>query len=298
MSYNNVQGLDLSTIKKDLSFQVNLEKVFTQEDDRVSKNAVTRFSPDGKKILGLVSPRRRVIPYSEMMDWVVGELDHSGMDYKLIESTLVTKQDNLFQQYLFDTPIPNPDGQEISPMIVLKGSHVGTPLRVDIGTYRFVCANGALVGNTIKSIQLRANDLDGLRVYALRDSIRSGIDSMTEVSRRYTVLADEGMETYMFEMFNSPVVPVALKKAMFDFWQADGTLNVLTERTLKNDSFLTMSLDGNMIVDYGKDNVAEILEPKSAWTLYNDATEVATHSARNVTAQNMYFNAISKVFSA
>lgn len=298
MSFNSVNGLDINQVKKDLSFSVSLENVFTQEDDRVSRNAVTRYSPDGKKILGLVSPRRKIIPYSEMMDWVVGELDNVGVNYKLLESTLVSKADNLFQQYLFDTPITNPDGQEISPMIILKASHVGMPLKLDIGTYRFICANGAMIGNTIKSIKLRANDLDGLMRHQLREEISASVDAMTKVSARYNELAMDGMEEYMLNLFNLPTVPVSLKKAMFEYWGAKGTLQVLDDKNLKNESFLTMQLDDSVIMDFEGKAIAEVITTKSAWDLYNDATEVATHAAKNVTSQNIYFNSISNIFAA
>lgn len=298
MSFQNVIGLDVNQVKRDLSFSVNLEKVLTEQDDRISKNAVTRFTSEGKKVLGLVSPKRQIIPYSEMMDWVVGELDHVGVDYKLKESTLVKKSDDLFQQYLFNSPITNPDGLEISPMIILKGSHVSVPMKLDIGTYRFVCSNGALVGNTIKSISLKANDLDGLMRRSLRDEIAAGIDSMRKVSARYTELAGEDMIEYMMKLFNSPFVPVALKKSMMDFWSADGTLSLTTSKAVKNEDFVTLRLDGDILRNQDNENIFEISNKKSAWHLYNDTTDVATHTSRNELSRNHFYNVISTVFAA
>lgn len=299
MSFNQVGGLDLEEARRLISFPVKLEKVYTQEEDRVKKNAVTRFTlEEGKRILGLVSPKRKVIPYSEMMGWVVDELQEVGVDFKLLESTLTSSADNLFQQYLFDTNIDNPDGLEISPMIVMKGSYVSTPLRIDIGTYRFVCANGALVGNTIKTIVLKANDLNGLMRHTLREDISAGIEAMKSISHRYAELAREDMETYMLGMLTSSKVPVSLKKAMFEFWESDGTLLKLTDKVLKNDSFLALEADGDILRTMTGENIAEIQEKKSAWTLYNDATEIATHSAKNVVTQNIFFNSISDVFVA
>jgi hypothetical protein len=298
MSFDNFVGLDVNQVKRDLSFSVNLESVLTEQDDRISKNAVTRFTPEGKKILGLVSPKRKIIPYSEMMDWVVGEMDNLGVNYKLKESTLVSKSDNLFQQYLFDSPITNPDGLDISPMVILKGSHVSVPLKIDIGTYRFVCSNGALVGNTIKSISLKANDLDGLMRRSLRDEISAGIDSMTRISARYQELASENMMEYMMKIFNSPFVPVALKKSMMDFWAGDGTIVPLTQRTIKNNDFLAFKLDSDAILDLEGNPVLEVVNEKSAWNLYNDTTDVATHTSRNELTRNHFYNVISTVFAA
>lgn len=297
MNFQNVVGLDINQVKRDLSFSVNLESVHTEQDDRISKNAVTRFTSEGKKVLGLVSPKRQIILYSEMMDWVVGELDHVGVEYKLKESTLLKKTDNLFQQYLFNSPITNPDGLEISPMIILKGSHVAVPMKIDIGTYRFVCSNGALVGNTIKSISLKANDLDGLMRRSLRDDIAAGIDSMRKISARYSELSDEGMEEYMMKVFNSPFVPVALKKSMADFWVGDGTLASLSNKILKNKDFISLKADGSFI-NSSNNGIFEISNKKSAWHLYNDITDVATHTSRNELTRNHFYNVISTVFAA
>lgn len=297
MNFQNVVGLDINQTKRDLSFSVNLESVLTEQDDRISKNAVTRFTSEGKKVLGLVSPKRQIILYSEMMDWVVGELDHVGVEYKLKESTLLKKTDNLFQQYIFDSPITNPDGLEISPMIILKGSHVAVPMKIDIGTYRFVCSNGALVGNTIKSISLKANDLDGLMRRSLRDEISAGIDSMRKISARYTELAGEDMIEYMMKIFNSPFVPVALKKSMADFWVGDGTLASLSNKTLKNEDFISLKADGSFI-NSSNNGIFEISNKKSAWHLYNDTTDVATHTSRNELTRNHFYNVVSDVFVA
>jgi len=298
MNFQNVVGLDINQVKRDLSFSVNLESVHTEQDDRISKNAVTRFTSEGKKVLGLVSPKRQIILYSEMMDWVVGELDHVGIEYKLKESTLLKKTDNLFQQYLFNSPITNPDGLEISPMIILKGSHVAVPMKIDIGTYRFVCSNGALVGNTIKSISLKANDLDGLMRRSLRDEISAGIDSMRKISARYTELAGEDMIEYMMKLFNSPFVPVALKKSMMEFWITDGTLSKLTNKIVKNSDFVTLKLEDNILTNLEKESILEVSAKKSAWNLYNDTTDVATHTSRNELTRNHFYNVISTVFAA
>ena len=83
MEFKNVIGLDLAQVKKDLSFSVGLESVVTEQDDRIGKNAVTRFTSEGKKILGLVSPKRNIIEYPEMIDWVTGEMSKLNVDFKL-----------------------------------------------------------------------------------------------------------------------------------------------------------------------------------------------------------------------
>ena len=171
-------------------------------------------------------------------------------------------------------------------MIILKASHVSIPLRLEIGTYRFVCANGALVGETIKSISVRANDLDGLLKNNLKDEISRGIDDMRKVSARYQELANEPMEAYMNELFQSLLVPLSLKKAMLEFWISDNTIAMTDVQKMKNADFISNDLVGPAV------------NSKSAWSLYNDVTDVVTHSSKNESNRNFMYNVISKVFAA
>lgn len=298
MDFNSVTGLDLNKVKNEISFHVDREGVLTDEETLINKKAMTRMTEDGKKVLGLVSPKRQIIPYSEMMDWVVGEFQNVGIPFKLQESSIVRKSDDLFQQYLFDMDVDNPDGQDISPMLILRGSHVGTPLKIDMGTYRFVCANGAIVGKTFKTISVKAKDIDSLLRYGLRDNIAAGIESMRRISARYHELESEDMYPYFMSMFTSTAVPVSLKKAMFDFLSTNGTIQPLTEKTVKNQDFLTFKLEDNLIVNRDSESILEIVNPVSAWKLYNDATEISTHSSKNEISRSYFYRTISEVFAA
>ena len=299
MDFQTMQALNLREVKNEISFSVEREDVFTEHDDRISKKAVTRFTPEGKKVLGLTSPKRQIIPYGDMMDWVVNEFDGLGIPFKLTESSLVKKSDDLFQNYVFGTPVDNPDGQNISPMLILRGSHVSTPLRIDMGTFRFVCSNGVMVGNTISSIVVKAKDLDGLLRFGLRDEIRHGMDAMTEVSKRYDELASEEMEGYLMSLLTEASVPVALKKGMVDHLSYKGTIEMQTTRNLKNNDFFSLRLhDDGAVVNKEGESIFQIQEKQSAWRLYNDATEISTHNARSESARSFFYKTISDVFVA
>jgi len=291
-------SIDLKQARSEIDFDVFREEVFTEDADRVNKKAMTRMTTEGKKILGLVSPRREVMPYTDIMDWVIEEFDKTGPRFKLQESSLVSKSDNLFQQYLFDLDVETPDNQDVSAMLILKGSHIGTPLKIEMGTYRFVCSNGVTVGSTFDTISLKARDLNSLLDYNLKDEISRGMNGMVRVAARYKELGNEDMVEYLLTLLNDPVFPVALKKSMIEMLNFKGTTEGIMQRTVKNSDFLTMRLDGNTIVNGLSEPVSEIISPISAWGLYNNATEIATHQTRNATGRDYYYKAISKLFAA
>lgn len=291
-------ALDLQKVKSEISFKVTREKVFTEDEDRINKLAMTRYLPEGKKVLGLASPRREVIQYETIMDWVLEEFDRVGVNYKLQESSLIKKSDDLYQQYLFDLPVETPDNQDISAMLILKGSHIGTPLKIQMGTYRFVCSNGVTVGNTIDSFSLKAKDLNSLLTYNLKDEIARGMEKLKLVSTRYKELANEPMNQYLLDLFQEPVVPVALKKSMFEYLAKEGSGTKLVKRTIKNEDFLTSRIINDNIINGNSETIMRLNEPFSAWKLYNNATDIVTHETRSEVARTYYYNSISQLFSA
>lgn len=299
LDFNSAPSIDLRAARRDLDFDVVREDIFTEESDKVNKKAMIRYTEEGKKILGLVPVNREVIPYSTMMDWVTEEFDKTDIGFKLQESSLVGKSDNLFQQYLFDLKVGTPDDQKIAPMLILKGSQIGTPLKIEMGTYRFVCSNGVTVGQTLKTISLKAKDLNGLLSYGLKDEVARGMNGVMKfVSNRYLELGNEEMDNYLMNLFNDPVYPVALKKSMIEYLNKQGTTNQLVKRTIKNSDFLTMRFENNKIINGNSDAILEVTNPISAWALYNNATDIATHQTRNATGREYYYKAISELFTA
>jgi len=298
LDFNSASSINLKVARQEIDFEVIREDVFTEDSDKVNKKAMTRFTGEGKKILGLVPLARQVIPYTDMMDWVTEEFDKTGLGFKLQESTLTGNADNLFQQYLFDLNVATPDNQEVSAMLILKGSQVGTPLKIEMGTYRFVCSNGVTVGQTLNTLSLKAKDINGLLSYSLKDDIAAGMDKLIRlVSGRYQELGNEEMDEYLLNLLNDPVYPVALKKSMIEYLNKQGTSTSLMKRTVKNSDFLTMRLDDGKLVNGKSEAILEIVNPISAWSLYNNATYIATHQTRNATGRDYYYKAISNLFA-
>lgn len=298
MNFNTLEGLNLEQVQKEIAFPVLREEVVTEQNNLlVNSNAVIREIDGEKQILGLVSRNRSFLPYNEVMEWVVEEFQNADIPFKLIESSLLKKSD-LFQQYVFDGEVLNPDGQDISPMVILKASHVGAPLKLDFGTFRFVCANGVVVGNTISSIRLHPSDLDNLLRHSIRDEIRAGIDQMKFVSQRYDELENEDMFPVLQKMMNSQRVPAALKKNTIQDMEAKGIVEVFDPRLLKGVSLLTSKTQGKDFITAEGDPIFKVVQDQSAWSLYNDLTEIATHTTRNEPARMYYYQTISNFFAA
>lgn len=298
LTFDKVKGLDVNQVRNQINFLVEREKVQTEEDLYVGKKAVIRDTPDGRKLLGLVSPNREIVSYSDMMGWVLDGFNSLDVPFKLQSNELVKKSDDLFQQYLFDLPVENPDNQDISPMLILKGSHVGMPLKIDIGTFRFVCANGALVGNTIKSIRVNSNDLKDFGVERIRKEIRYGIDDMKRVSARYRQLASMDSEDFLMDFFTRENIPLALKRGMRSGLEYHGVFKQLSVKYLDKEDYNSIALKGGVLVDQDGVPHDEFVKKISAWDLYNIATEVSTHRTTNETVRTGYYKHISNVFAA
>ncbi len=298
MSFNSVEGLDLSQVRKEVQFPVFKEHVVTEEDNvSVNSSAVMRDIDGEKKVLGLVSRKRSLLPYEEAMDWVTDEFQKTGIDFKLKESSIL-KRSNLFQQYLFDGEVENPDGYDISPMVILKASHIGTPLELDFGTYRFVCSNGVTVGNTIGKIKVKARDLDNLLRYSIKDDICANLEKMRDLSERYRELQNEDMFPFLSNMVLNPVIPAELKKNLIEFGESKGIIEVQDSRAIKGKNLLGAKENNREFSTYEGAPMFRVISDQSAWEFYNDATEIATHNTRNESARMYYYRVISDLFAA
>lgn len=295
--FNNVQGLDLGQAMSELAFPVSRDNAIAESYMKdVQKDAVLREDTD--EVLGLISKRRPLVPYPEMMTWMVDEFDKSGIPFKLKESSLVGRG-NLYQEYVFDMNIDNPDGQGIAPMVIAKGSYVGTPLKLDFGILRFVCTNGVIVGQIIESLRVKPSELRNLLRYSLREDISAGLDRMKVVSNRYNDLAQESMLRYICPFFSSDKTPMAFRKQMMEVMETQGAFKVITDK-FNSEKFNLMDTDDDRVYfSHEGEALFSIEDPTySAWDFYNVATEVATHSMRSEVARQVAYQSISHAFVA
>lgn len=296
--FENSKGLNVNKAIEEVSFPVVKEPVATELDHlRPSQEAVVRHTDEGREILGLVSKRRKIIPYQEIMGWLLQEFDNTGVSYKLTESSLVNRSD-LFQQYIFEGGIDNPDGQDISPMILVKASHVDMPLKIDFGSFRYVCSNGAMAWYSLSSIKIKATDSENLLKYSLRERISAGLDGMKILSNRYRELENVSMMEYFSLFMQDSRIPTTLKKNMLRHMGDKGVVQIEDASKLKGKFLVNSVKDGMRYLTDEGDPMFFVNEDQSAWEMYNDATEVSTHCTQNELTRMNYYKAISYLFAA
>lgn len=306
VSYEDFKGITKDEAKGNVSFSFELEKAISDVTGLgVNRKAVFRTdggdSGDQKILLGLVPEDRPVVSYGEVTDWVCDELDRTGVDYKILDSRIFGKNQSMQQRYLLDASIGNPDGYNLSPMLVVNSSYTGAPLTLEMGTYRFVCSNGAIVGGTTfertKISSRRLKDFGNLTV---GDVIHRGLTRVAALADWYTELDQRDWQSYYLNFLNSEKVDVEFKKALTKYLFSEGTTSPLTERNLKNEDFFSAYLKGDTIYCDDKEPVIQIVtaKTKSAWDLYNDATYLASHETSTLLIRNRVDHQIYNIFAA
>lgn len=303
VDFADVTGLDEQTVRNEISFPIEVEKVQSAVSNKVLNKSVL-FNLNGgpnkndRVPIGFVSDRRKIIPYGDMMDMITTEL--SGItNYKIIESNIADKSFNVTQRYLLDHSIHNPDGQLLAPMLIVNYSYTGLPLSLELGTFRYVCSNGAVIKiDELEKISVRMHDLDSLYVQNLGNIIRRGLDNIDKISDVYAKLACEDWTPYLIKLLNSQDVTVAFKKSVMEYLIMNREASLMVKETVKNDTFLDLSLNGSSLVDSAGTEIYYIGSKKSAWNFYNDCTDISTHSSPSVSMRTRNDLSVSEIFVA
>lgn len=281
-AYADVVGMDLQTQRDVVSFDFSREDLIS-ENNKVHANRDLLVRDEDKRPLGIIPKNRPVLPYGDVMDWACAEFDNSGYDYKLRESTITAKGD-LYQEYIFDMPIDSPDGNQISPLAILKSSYTGTPLEILMGTYRFVCSNGVISGETIGKVRVTARNGGEFLGSSIRDDLSYKFDKFKAVGDKYKALEQQSFTPFLLEFLSSEVIPMLMKKNVMYMLRDDGDIELTVEK-LKSEN-LTGAID----------QLYNIVQEKSAWYLYNVMTRYATHTERSVNSRLKNYEAISEFF--
>jgi hypothetical protein len=234
VTYANVPGLDLTAERKKIAFPVSRETQLSETHQFVSGfNRIVVPDPNnaGKNLpLGEVPVSRPYLPYGETMDWIVKEFEEIGIPFKLRTSVINRKNFNLYQEYLFDQDVTPPDGEGISPMVIVHSSYVkGSPLALYLGTYRFVCSNGAIVcagGKTHLSVN--QHNWGSLQSKGFHDDFRDAFDHYTDVSAFYAKLNNVPLAETVFEIFKPKLIPFCMRKKVIGQMEEDGLVSVNT----------------------------------------------------------------------
>lgn len=304
ISYEDFTGISKEEAKTKVSFPFVAENAIS-EDTGISlkRKAIYRLGEeDNKSLLGLVPENRVLVSYGDVTEWVCGEIDKIGVDYKIISSQISGKSSNMTQKYVLNYDITNPDGFKLSPMLIVESSYVGVPVALEMGVFRFVCSNGVYVGSNIfERTKISARKLENFGRVSTGDVIRRGLDKIVALGDTYQTLAEEDWRPYFIEFLNSPRVDVEFKKHAVEYLLLSDDIYALTAKTLKNEDFLgAVNTDGTI---YNRSSEAILCfgskgHTNSAWEFYNNLTYISTHESSTLSIQKRTGHMISEIFAA
>ena len=306
LSFNTVKALNLQSARSALYFPIEREKLMATDSGKiVSKSVIfhTVSNDDGsneRQVLGYIPEKRKIIPYTDMMDWIVSELSNLGTEYKLIESGITGRECRLDQRYVFDVDIDNPDGEALIPMMMVTGSYIGLPLAVEMGTYRLVCENGAMVKiKEFGKARITANDVESLRRQNIREVVARSLNSMDVISTRYKEMASEDWTGALIRTLSSPIPSVSFKKSIVEHLESHKDMYKVVSETIKNEGFLGLKAGAtpDEIVDRDNRTIFKINNQKSEYDFYNDMTYVSTHFSASKALQRNNDFAISQLLA-
>jgi len=280
LTFATVPGLDLEEELKKISFPVSRENQLSETHQFVSGyNRIAVPDPNkpgGIMALGEVPATRPFLPYGETMDWIVKELKEVGTPFKLRTSVIDRKNFNLYQEYIFDQEITPPDGEGISPMVIVNGSYTkGSPLALYLGTYRFVCSNGAIVSMGGKThLTVNSRNWGDVSNKGFHDDFRAALDHYNDVAQFYAKLGSIPLSETVNDIFKPKLIPFCIRKKVLGQLEGDGAINLnlavntddpdgLNYKALKEEDLATpglISVNGNT----------------STWDVYNRFTNIGS----------------------
>lgn len=282
-NFASTEALDLETERAKIGFEFKRDPLVAEET-----KAETRYHEivrtDTGQALGFISKKRNILPYPELMDWAVNAFQKTNVPFKL-KNSVITKHGGLFQQFLFDMPIETPDNQDMSAMVLLRGSYTGKPAILDFGTYRFVCANGAIVGQTIDQVSFSPSQIGELLKTEFADQLSVRFEQFKTVVDKYKALSQATLTNSLDLFLKSEVVPYPMKKVALRSLQELGFLHIEVDGRLKNNH-----------VDEYQTNVT-ILREGTGWDLYNAMTDATTHRPRSIGGMLYQSNVLSQAFA-
>ena len=282
VSYADLPTVPIKDAREEIEFPIRRETAISEKGHlSTSKDVVIHDETD--EIIGLVSKKRPNIHYTEIMDWLVDELNNLGHNYKLRESVL-DKSWNFHQEYVIDADVDAPDGENISPIVFVKASYIGTPMQMEFGTFRYTCSNGAKVGNIIDNIKVSAKEARDLMRHTIRDEIRASLNKFDLVGKQYKELSDSDWNPYLESFILSETIPIMIRKGVLEFLAETGDVNLTVDK-LKSSDLKEMGTE-----------LYNVVSDQSAWYLYNVITQIATHKSRGASSRKSKFKAVSEFF--
>lgn len=304
LDWGQIVGLDPAIVKKSVDFPVNVEEMYSKDNNLMSRRRMISIEePNQAKQtileLGEVPATRPLIKHTEAMDLVISELDQVLLPYKLRRSILDDKKYSLYQEYVFDQVVDAPDGNAIAPMVIVRSRYVGgAPLDVALGTYRYVCENGALVlgDPEIQHIRVSASNWDMYSKTGFSSDIKRSLDHFTKVSVMYTALHNTALSDGYKELFSFKPLPLGFRKKLLADLEASGavTINVETDKTDVT-SFAKLITAEDLAPEV-IDSTIQVTGDESMWDVYNRATDRATHKMTSISGSTYVGMRVEQAF--
>jgi len=279
LTYASVPALDLAVERQKIAFPVHRETQLSETHQFVSSfNRISVPDPNspGRTMpIGEVPVTRPYLPYGETMDWIVKEFEEIGIPFKLRRSAIDRKNFSLYQEYLFDQDIAPPDGEGISPMVLVHSSYTkGSPLNLYLGTYRFICDNGAIV-STGKNTHLSVNSRNwgGLQDNGFHADFRSALDHYSDVSAFYAKLNSVSLSETAEGIFKPKMIPFCMRKKVIGWLEEDGVIavNITTDRQA-GEKYKAIKEE-----DLSSPDLITVTGNVSTWDVYNRFTHIGSH---------------------
>jgi hypothetical protein len=278
ITYDKVPALDLAKARRQIAFPVTLETQLAESSKFISgfnRVSVQDAQNPNKLIpIGEVPVNRPYLPYAETMDWMVKEFQEIGIPFKLRTCVIDKKSYGLYQEYIFDQPVTPPDGEGIAPMALVHASYTkGSPLSIFLGTYRFVCSNGAIVSAGGKTgISVNSRNWGDLSDRGFHDDFKDAFDHYADVSKFYAKLNSVPLSETVRGIFTSKLIPFCIRKKVIGQLEEIGvvSVNITTDKpdcekfkALKEEDLLNPA-------------VVAVNSDISTWDVYNRFTNIGS----------------------
>jgi hypothetical protein len=278
IAYDEIPALDLAKARQQIAFPVIRETQLTENTRFVSgfnRILVPDAQAPNKLIpIGEVSVNRPYLPYAETMDWMVKEFQEIGLPFKLRTCVIDKKNYGLYQEYIFDQSVTSPDGEGIAPMILVHASYTkGSPLSLFLGTYRFVCSNGAIVSVGGKTgISVNSRNWGDLSDRGFHDDFKDSLDHYTDVSKFYAKINSVPLSETVSKIFTPKLIPFCMRKKVVGQLEEIGvvSVNITTDkpdgekfRVLKEEDLLNPA-------------TISVTSDISTWDVYNRFTNIGS----------------------
>ena len=269
-------------------FDVGRERLHLTNGQDTGMDALYRG--DTGKYLYAVSPKYHLTTHAKANEVVETMLKKQGIDYEIGHTAVSAGGGNrFFREFRFPSMKFTPgwsgpdstalDGgakDEYCPTIIARNSYDrSSKLDFYYGGFRFICANGVMIGDIIQRISIKHNVEPDYKLIA--EGFLSRIEQTVEgfkatYERLNTMSADPFLELLLMETFSTKAAQAA---------------------ALLSNGLIDLSYDGD-------GNIEGVTASKnvSAYFLMQLATNVATHSVRKYHRAIALQRQIAKVFEA